>query len=368
MSGAPLFGTAGHGSYNAHSSAQHSAASRALAFLLPQAIAALAPHLPLQDGAETGACVSVVDYGCSEGKNSRAHLSTIVSALRSSTSAGGAGLTPITPLSVVYEDQPHNDWTSLVSTVTSAAIADALSGPNIFPLCAPTSFYQQVLPPGTVLLGWSNASTHWLSSAPPARLTTAVWSYAATSPSERVAWQAFAARDWANFLAARARELQPGGVLLLSALLIDPDAGHPPPPVGEDEPLWRILRRMEAAGQLTADDLTHISFATYYRTREETCGEAVLEPHGLRMLAIESHVGDSPFRAAWRQHGDAALYARQQSGLLRTSGGSSMLEVAVGKVKADAVFAFLEAAISADSESFDFYLPLGSVLLQKVPR
>lgn len=32
------------------------------------------------------------------------------------------------------------------------------------------------------------------------------------------------------------------------------------------------------------------------------------------------------------------------------------------------MFAFLEAAISDNPDSFDIYLPLGIVLLQKVPR
>lgn len=53
-----------------------------------------------------------------------------------------------------------------------------------------------------------------------------------------------------------------------------------------------MLRRMEAAGTLSADDLVLINFATYYLTREETCGEAVLKPHGLRLLAIKSGAGE----------------------------------------------------------------------------
>ena len=138
-----------------------------------------------------------------------------------------------------------------------------------------------------------------------------------------------------------------GGVLLLSCLLSEPPADYSPP-VGEDEPLWKILRRLERAGQLSSDDLHRLNLPTYYRTREETCGEAVLAAHGLQLLACETRLfRDSPPKLEYRQHGDVALFAQQQAALLRTT-GSSMFVAAFGQAKADLFFQQLEGFIRED--------------------
>ena len=109
------------------------------------------------------------------------HMTAILDALRS---AAGGGLTTRTPVTVVHNDQPHNDWASLTRTISLSPLGSTMRD-NVFSLCSPRSFYRQILPNNTVHVGWASASSHWLSALPPARLPNAVFSYAETDSHAR---------------------------------------------------------------------------------------------------------------------------------------------------------------------------------------
>jgi hypothetical protein len=85
--------------------------------------------------------------------------------------------------------------------------------PNVFPCAIGRSFYENVLPPEHVHVGWSSYAAVWLSRIPmlipdpffPLHSTSAV----------RAAFESQAAQDWEAFLSLRASELRPGGSLVV---------------------------------------------------------------------------------------------------------------------------------------------------------
>ena len=342
----------GGGEYNRYSSLQRTAAAGAIA-ILPTAIAALSPHLPT-----SGEAITVLDYGCSEGKNSVLHVEAIVEQLRKAV--GGLAGSP-RPISLILNDQPANDWGSLVRTFSTEGLLTRHR--SVFLTLAPTSFFQQVVPDRTVHLGWSSIATHWLSKPPSVHLSTAVYSYASTIPEESRVWADEAAKDWHEFLADRSRELVPGGVLLLCMLMVDPS--HPDnPPVGDAEPIFRLMKRF------IQDHYPHTSRKPgnahlYFRTAEETCSSSVLRPHNLKLLHCHVSVQkEGPFRRAYRQHGNKQLLAEQSTGMLRAVAYEN-IKANQGEEFAAKFFELLPKYIEDDPECYDFNIPVGTVLLQK---
>ena len=77
-------------------------------------------------------------------------------------------LRPNGSVTIVYEDQPLNDFSTLTRMVQGQAGPPPLHEParGIYVLASGTSFYQPVLPPGSLHLGISATAMHWLSAKP----------------------------------------------------------------------------------------------------------------------------------------------------------------------------------------------------------
>jgi hypothetical protein len=91
-----------------------------------------------------------------------------------------------------------------------------------FPSAIGRSFYEQVLPPEHVHLAWSSYAVMWLSRIP-TQISGHFYAGRGTD-AERDAFRRQAAEDWRSFLALRARELRPGGRLVI-VLAASNDAG-----------------------------------------------------------------------------------------------------------------------------------------------
>src|SRR6516162_465277 len=83
-----------------------------------------------------------------------------------------------------------------------------LDDPNVFPTAIGRSFYESVLPPSSVHLGWSSYAAVWLSRVP--TLIPGHFIALASTGPVRAEFDRQAAKDWEVFLSLRARELRPG--------------------------------------------------------------------------------------------------------------------------------------------------------------
>ena len=163
----------------------------------------------------------IADYGSSQGKNSLAPVRAAIRGLRARVGLQRSIL-------VVHIDQYTNDFNTLFDVLHNDPERYSLDDPNVFPSAIGRSFYETVFPPHYVDLGWCCYAAVWLSRIP-ARIPGHIVSLAATG-AVRAAFDRQGAEDWGLFLSLRAKELRPGGrlVVVLPGLSDDGVAGFEP--------------------------------------------------------------------------------------------------------------------------------------------
>ena len=240
----------GKGSYNKH--AKLPAGGGALAMtLFEKAIQAV----EVGPGEQP---ILIADYGSSQGKNSMGPMRVAIRGLRKRVG-------PDRAISIFHIDQPSNDFAALFAVLDADPDRYVLDEPNVFPAAIGRSFYENVLPPGSVHLGWSSYAAVWLSRIP--ALIPGHFFYLFSASSVRADFERQAAKDWEAFLSLRARELRPGGrlVVVLPALA---DDGH----VGLENIFQQanaVLTEMVAEGVITPEERSRMVVGSYPRRKHE---------------------------------------------------------------------------------------------------
>ena len=242
---APQGVMAGGGAYDRHSKLQagvlHLAGS-----CLERAVSALAARAKDRP-------VAVADYGSATGKNSIEVMQRIRALLRAAY-----GREP--SLTLTFCDQPANDWNALAQRLDAAFAGEE----HVHALLRAKSFYGSVLAPDSLDLAWSASSVHWLGgslSVPPD------WLWPHPDLTERAPFAAQAARDWQSFLKQRARELRPGGQLIVVAAAAS--AGGRSPADHYLDLVWEVVLELEHDGMLQAVERARMFVPTYFRSPEE---------------------------------------------------------------------------------------------------
>jgi SAM-dependent methyltransferase len=150
----------------------------------------------------------VVDYGCGPGTSAIDAVKPAIEAYRVRFADA--------PISVCHADQPGNDWNGLFAL--AAGPTGYLEGSTAIRCeAAVGSFYDQVATDGSVSFGTCFVASHWFNQAVRLNAPGTVW-FADMTGEARTEMAAIAQRDWARFLHCRARELRPGGFMLVSTL------------------------------------------------------------------------------------------------------------------------------------------------------
>ena len=195
----------GQGGYNRSSQVQAAGLSPAVPMLQ---LAARTVALPA--GSQP---IVIADYGSSEGHNSLLPLGAAIAILRQR-------IGPDRAISVVHTDLPENDFSVLFETLNTDPNSYLRRDHAVFAAAVGRSFYEQILPAGSVTLAWSSWAVQWLSRAPgpiPDQVQVAFSQDAST----RAAFSRQAAEDWQQFLTHRERELCPGGRLAVMTMAVD---------------------------------------------------------------------------------------------------------------------------------------------------
>lgn len=290
----------GEGFYNEHSRQQREAAA-AGARMLREAAA----EIPLTGRAP----LLIADYGSSEGRNSLPPLAAALDEI------GGRDAGATRELAVVHTDLPGNDFSSLFEAI--AADPGTYARPGAFSFAAGRSFYEQLLPTGSVSLGWSSTAVLWLSEAP-CPLPDHLFSFRQEGERRR-RWAERAAADWEAFLRLRCAECRPGAQLVVTTLL-----------AGADYLPWMAV--VEAglgdaleAGAIGRAEHGAMAIPTYLREPEEFFG--AVEGAGLPLALLDSatRTAADPAFDALRRHGDPARYSRQAVAAYRAWSEPSLL-------------------------------------------
>ena len=188
----------GHGFYGRHSQPQRAAARVADRHLVDAAGAVPLPSSPTP--------VLIGDFGCAGGANEMAPIAEAIDAVRGRDAA--------VPIEVAHTDLPENDFGALF------AVLDGTDGyphgrTGVYPCVVGRTLYGPLFPDRRLHLGWSSITLHWLSDVPPV-VPGRVYSNLLDDGPVRDAMAARSAADWRRFLTERARELVPGGELVVT--------------------------------------------------------------------------------------------------------------------------------------------------------
>lgn len=240
-----------------------------------------ARQVPLTDGP-----LGLADLGCSEGKNSLMLMRRLTQLMRQRTQQ---------PLIITHNDLPANNWNGFFRNLTSY-------GPNTWVQANATSFFQPVVPPGTLHIACCYSAVHWLSQVPSVPNPKGVL-FALMEPKSRELLAAQAARDWEAFLKARAEELVPGGRLVLVS------GGNKDGDVAGIK-MYRLLDQI-------LHKLGHPPFVMpiYYRSEREI--RDPLERCGFQMEHFRIQHLTTPFAEQLKVDGDRSTYARAATSFVR---------------------------------------------------
>lgn len=240
----------GNGSYNKHATMPADGAALAIP-LLEQATRDV-------DLSPAGSPIVIADYGSSQGKNSLAPMNLAVRNLRERVEHDRA-------IFVFHIDQPSNDFNSLFKVLSSDSQRYTLHDAKVFPCAIGRSFYEQVLPPNSVHLGWSSFAVVWLSQIP--SLIPGHFFPVCSTGAVRAMFEKQSAEDWKTFLTLRGRELRPGGhlVVVLPAML---ESGVTPFHKFMDHANV-VLEELVHEGVITAHERSEMVIATFPRRKSE---------------------------------------------------------------------------------------------------
>lgn len=302
-------GMVGGGYYDAHSTFQARVAASGAA-LLQQAVAALS--MPA-DGE-----VTVADYGCSEGRNSMATLTTALGLLADRGATG---------FGVLHNDLPTNDWDTLAKNLLSPGSYLARF-PQARALFAPRGFFERVALPASITLGTSGSAAHWLSRQPPDLDMPRSLYRSDAPPAELSKILRQAAEDWQTFLAARTEELRPGGVLLVQMLGSD-DSTNPVrvSAAGLLKLMNECALELVDAGEIPNDVYARYCFPVVPRTVAEAAAPITgALADKLALLHCGLTVVPSPYQLALDKTGDVAAFAKSYTAFTRAFSETSLRE------------------------------------------
>src|SRR5262249_7295148 len=341
----------GGGFYNRHGWMQAAGVTAAL-----PALARAAAAVPIEWP------VMVADYGASQGRNSLRPMQIAIEGLRARAMN--------VPITVIHVDQPGNDFSSLFALLNSSPDSYLQMHPQTYAAAVGRSFFEPVLAPASVTLGWSSFAVMWLTGTRPEALGYV--SAALTPPKVLVHLRAQGAADWRRFLAARAGELRPGGRLVVLA------AGPAEQGFASTGPLMQrlatTLRQLVVDGRLSEAACSRAFIPTLPRLGTEL--RAPFAEGAFAGLALEDQQDWPDFPdSAWeryQQDGDSGALADAYLGFVQATFLPSLLyslepfsSTSERQSTVDTLEAAIRSAIKTDPQPFA-QIPLHMVAVRRV--
>ena len=251
---------------------------------------------------------AMADMGCADGGTSLDMVRSVLGRVRE--------LSPAIQSTVVYADQPGNDFNALVGIVHGSTRFHTWLGEveQAWPVFSGSSFYLQCVPDGTLDLVFSATAMHWLSSLP-CNITDHVHMVGATGKEADI-FAGQGRRDWETILLQRARELRSGGRMVLVNFCRDVHGRYLGNTGGVNmfDTFNGIWQSFLSQGRIRESEYHRMTLPQYYRTVEEF-SDPLTDPNspchqaGLRLDRIETRIVPCPFAEQFRQDGDTGKFA-----------------------------------------------------------
>lgn len=262
---------------------------------------------------------AIADFGAADGGTSIEMMRRTVDALR--------GRSDDRPVTITYTDLPHNDFSALFRIVHGLSPHSPPrplgTSPGVFTFASGASFYQQIFPDSALSLGFSATAMHWLSRMP-GPIADHVQAVGATE-AERDVFRRQALHDWTAILLHRAREMRPGGRLVLVNFCED-EAGRylgNTGGVNMFDTFAKHWRDLFQEGEITAAEYRAGTLPQYYKTLEEFVApfrdpDSPVRQAGLVLDRAFTRVTACPYAASFAAEGDAVSFAREYLPTLRS--------------------------------------------------
>ncbi len=223
---------------------------------------------------------------------------------------------PDIQVTVIYADQPANDYNALIDIVHGRTQFETWVGQfkRAFPLVCGTSFYQQSVPDHSLDFVFSATAMHWLSTKP-CNISDHVHMIGARG-KELEAFACQARQDWETILQHRAKELRPGGKMVLVNFCRDRQGRYLGNTGGVNmfDTLNAIWRELADEARISEQEYRNMTLPQYYRTVEEfaaplTNAGSACHKMGLRLDNIETGVVPCPFARQFDRDKDVKKFA-----------------------------------------------------------
>jgi hypothetical protein len=354
-------GMKGSGYYDRYSTAQ--LASMQVVFDWIEGAAATLP-LPPQTQP-----FAVLDLGCSEGRNALIAANKVVESVRRRR--------PEQMVQTIYNDLPSSNFNRLFLNLHEAKTAGRIAS-GVYASAVAGSFYEQLVPPQSIHFALAFNALLWLDRLPDAALTDFVVyrrphpprSDLHVAPELAAAFADKANRDLVRFLECRARELTPGGKLLI----VSPgDSSERRLADGIYDVLNDACLDLIAAGRLPRERYEQFTMPLYFRTVAETL--APLEDKDSPLFGAfavdraETLETPTPFVAAFDRDGNAEKYAEEYTGFLRAF-SEPVARAALVRDEADAgildeLYERVHARLAAEPARYRFHYLLTATLFTR---
>ncbi|CAN6446029.1 unnamed protein product [Victoria cruziana] len=228
--------------------------------------------------------ISVADLGCSVGPNTFDCVQTVVDAMKAKINKSPSHrASEAFHFQVFFNDQIGNDFNTLFESLPPDR--------QYFVAAVPGSFHSRLFPPNSIHHFNSSHALHWLSRAPKGLVNKGRVHCHGGGAEAVAAYEAQLRADVAAFLAARAVELVPGGLLVTLFVCrhewMDPDAPR--------YDMWfahieTILRQLVVEGKVRGEDLDSFQLPIY----SPTVGEfrEMVETNGCYTIHVAEKVDE----------------------------------------------------------------------------
>ncbi|MHA7650674.1 class I SAM-dependent methyltransferase [Mycobacterium sp. ML4] len=258
--------------------------------------------------------VVVADYGAATGFNSLKPMATAIEVLRARTRHDHAIL-------VAHTDVPENDFTALFRTLSDDPDSYLNNDPASFASAIGRSFYQQILPTGTVNLGWTSWAIQWLSRVPEGapQVSDHVQIAFSANTEARRAFEHQSALDWNDFVAFRGREMCPGGKLVVLTMALDEDGDFGYRPM--NEAIMATLDELAGQGLVRGEEVRRMVIPLVARTEKDF--RAPFAPRswfeGLTIEHLEIFNAEDRFWAGYQSGSDAVAFGARWAAFARAA-------------------------------------------------